>query len=511
MTGYAASLRRIVFAAVFALLCTSEARAATTSLLITGDQGDYISGGQLLFFTPADGPFVARKNFGNGVSISFNTPTFDHFWHLDFAAANNQFLTPGVYTNAARFPFSTGQNGLSVFGDGRGCNTSIGSFEIKEIAYGGGDTILSFRATFEQHCEGFAPAARGEVRYNATVPIELSAPTHVSVNEGQPLVFVTTASDIIGEHVTLTAGFLPAGATFTDNGNNSGTFAWTPAGGQAGVYTVSFSGTNSRGDRETTYSQIRVAPTAPVNDEFSAPIVIADLPFTSTESTALAGRAADDPFCAGAGHTVWYSFTPPSDMRIEANTFGSDFDTTLSVYTGARGSLGQIACNDNSKGVSQSRVRFDAVAGTTYYFMVGSYFGLPGGRLVFNVLPAPPPLAIGLTIAGFGLVTPSTGDTIVIGALTCSRPVMVKIDGTVKQDRGQDAVIGNFATLAECDETTDWTAWVLVPVKLFEGRAAALLTGGKAAVTATARAIDDDTGEVIRSNAATSIMLRGSR
>ena len=49
---------------------------------------------------------------------------------------------------------------------------------------------------------------------------------------------------------------------------------------------------------------------------------------------------ADDPAndCIG-GHTVWYQFTPSEDIRVNANTFGSDYDTGIAVYTGTRGTL----------------------------------------------------------------------------------------------------------------------------------------------------------------------------
>ena len=71
---------------------------------------------------------------------------------------------------------------------------------------------------------------------------------------------------------------------------------------------------------------------------------------------------------------------------VEANTFGSDYDTTLIVVTGSPGNFTVIACNNNS-GVSgselQSHVTFNAVAGETYYFMIGSN-GSDGGSLVFN-------------------------------------------------------------------------------------------------------------------------------
>ena len=143
---------------------------ASTSLVLTGDQGDYISGGQAMFFTSDDGLFGASKNYGNGVSLTFHAPTYSHWWNLDFAAAGNQLLTVGTYTGAARFPFqASSQPALSVSGDGRGCNTVTGTFEVKEIQYGTAGAVTSFWATFEQHCEGSVPAARGEIRYNATV------------------------------------------------------------------------------------------------------------------------------------------------------------------------------------------------------------------------------------------------------------------------------------------------------------------------------------------------------
>ena len=72
---------------------------------------------------------------------------------------------------------------------------------------------------------------------------------------------------------------------------------------------------------------------------------------------------------------------------VEANTFDSDYDTILIVVTGSPGNFTVIDCNDDS-GISgnevQSQVTFNAVAGVTYYFMVGSKV-TGGGNLVFNV------------------------------------------------------------------------------------------------------------------------------
>jgi hypothetical protein len=118
----------------------------------------------------------------------------------------------------------------------------------------------------------------------------------------------------------------------------------------------------------------------PANDDFDSATVIGALPFSDSTSTVDATVAADDPFCNSSEHTVWYSFTPTRDGLIRADTVGSDHDTNLAVYTGSRGALSEVAC-----AFFPPQVTFNATANTTYFFMVGSTFGVPGGTLVFNV------------------------------------------------------------------------------------------------------------------------------
>jgi len=143
----------------------------------------------------------------------------------------------------------------------------------------------------------------------------------------------------------------------------------------------------------------------PANDDFDTPTVISALPFTDSISTVDATVAADDPFCNSSEHTVWYSFTPTQDGPIRADTFGSDYDTNLAVYTGSRGGLSEIAC-----AFFPPQVTFNAAANTTYFFMVGSTFGVPGGNLVFNVNGPPANDEIGGAIP-LTLNTPVTQDT----------------------------------------------------------------------------------------------------
>jgi len=140
----------------------------------------------------------------------------------------------------------------------------------------------------------------------------------------------------------------------------------------------------------------------PANDDIDNATVISGLPFTDSITTADATTAADDPSCNGNAHSVWYSFTPARNLPVKADTSGSDYATRLSVYTGSRGALSQIACAS-----APAQVTFNATAGTTYFFMVASAAGGPGGTLVFHVAEGPPanddisgaiPLALNTTI-----------------------------------------------------------------------------------------------------------------
>src|SRR5258705_5498389 len=115
--------RWIALLGVWVLLAVlaTEVQAGVTSLMLHGEPGDYIVGDQTLTFTEAQGTFTAQRNYDNGISVSFHTPNYEHWWYLDFAAPNNVPLTVGVYEKAQRFPFQdSGHPGLDLSGDGRG-------------------------------------------------------------------------------------------------------------------------------------------------------------------------------------------------------------------------------------------------------------------------------------------------------------------------------------------------------------------------------------------------------
>lgn len=224
----------------------------------------------------------------------------------------------------------------------------------------------------------------------------------------------------------------------------------------------------------------------PINDDFDNAVVITELPFTHNVNTSDATTERDDPlndetcgFGSIGGHTVWYRFTPTENMRINASTVGSDYDPNVFVYTGTRGNLTRVTCN-----FLPSSTTFDAIAGETYFLLVGSHDGQPGGNLVFNVDVG---LEVGLTIDPEGTVIPSTGVATISGTVTCSRPAFVEVNGSVEQRRGSGLASGFFFASFGCDGVTPWAAEAVPD----NGR----FTPGRAEVSASAFATADGTTE----------------
>ena len=76
-----------------------------------------------------------------------------------------------------------------------------------------------------------------------------------AVDEGQLLEFILTASDPDGNNLSYTMDNTPTGATFTDNGDGTATFSWTPGFDQAGnhtdlLFTVTDDGVPTQADSE---------------------------------------------------------------------------------------------------------------------------------------------------------------------------------------------------------------------------------------------------------------------
>lgn len=133
------------------------------------EPGDFIGQGGSATWTEADGDWDVRRNFDNGVSLSFDEVPFPGSrWDLDFAAPDDAELTAGSYLDAERFGFqSAGRPGLSVTGEGRGCNTLAGEFLVTDVRFDFYGEPVRLDASFEQHCNGTEsdPALTGTIDF----------------------------------------------------------------------------------------------------------------------------------------------------------------------------------------------------------------------------------------------------------------------------------------------------------------------------------------------------------
>lgn len=224
-----------------------------TALVMRSEPGDYIGGGDNYSYSLVTGDFTAQGTFGDGISISYTGPNYDHWWYLHFAPPAGQKLHVGEYNNAARWPFqASSQAGLDVSGDGRGSNTLTGKFKILELTFKDDGSPASFHATFEQHSEGGRPALFGEITFNASQPgTFLNLPPTVSAGPdgqavaqiSQPLQGSATDDGLPVHQLTTTWSKVSGsgGVTFADE--HSPTTAVTFS--TAGVYVLRFEATDT--------------------------------------------------------------------------------------------------------------------------------------------------------------------------------------------------------------------------------------------------------------------------
>jgi hypothetical protein len=203
--------------------------AGETLLVLASQPGDYIGGGQQRVISTSEADFFVSRNFDNGVSFNINdfarpNPKYT-FWYVDLAAPFNAELAVGAYELATRFPFQQqAEAGLWVAGDGRGCNSLTGRFDVLEVVYDqqSGD-VLHFAADFEQHCENpSAPPLLGAIRYDSDVPVSIKVPPVIRINTPLNYQGCAEATGPDGAEISLTA---------VQNSGGSYVFNWTTSTG----------------------------------------------------------------------------------------------------------------------------------------------------------------------------------------------------------------------------------------------------------------------------------------
>ncbi|MCD6050876.1 MAG: subtilase family protein [Verrucomicrobia bacterium] len=134
---------------------------------------------------------------------------------------------------------------------------------------------------------------------------------------------------------------------------------------------------------------------AAANDMFANAKALTGLTITETGSTLGSSTEPGEPYHAGGeevidGRSLWWVWTAPSNLVIDIDTEGSNYDTILGVYTGTAVDDLEIIGQDDDAGEGvTSRVIFTAVAGTTYYIAVDGFAG-DSGSFTLNLKEAEP-------------------------------------------------------------------------------------------------------------------------
>jgi hypothetical protein len=151
---------------------------AQTVIVLDSAPGDYIGAAQQRTLTAPewsisyDGDTGFISLWADGAS----------FWSLEFQAPRGaSFATPARFAGATRYPFNSAtEPGLSVSGEGRGCNQLTGWFEVVESLFDASGALARLALDFRQNCDNAAGSLYGAVRINSEVPVDLEAPRAVA-------------------------------------------------------------------------------------------------------------------------------------------------------------------------------------------------------------------------------------------------------------------------------------------------------------------------------------------
>lgn len=174
-------------------------------LSVVSDPGDLVGGGQSNTFTLRGGITVSTDPSHSELQFRILPAGPSGSWFVNMKAPAGQQLGARLFDRAERYPFQeASQPGLSVY-NSNGCNQLTGRFLVGEAVYNADLTVQRFHAKFEQHCEGYSVALRGEIWIDAggstTVPpmADLPAPPPAPSTFFS---FVSSAGDFVGQGLT---------------------------------------------------------------------------------------------------------------------------------------------------------------------------------------------------------------------------------------------------------------------------------------------------------------------
>jgi hypothetical protein len=211
--------------------------------------GDYLGQGQVSTF-PIAFPF-GDPNRQNPNSWILSSSPDDPDFTVDLDAPDDAALALGTYadTTDAGCGESQASPCLSVFGEGRGCDTESGTFTVYDMSDDSLGMLRSFAAEFIDHCgKPSAPALYGAIRWNSTVPMppRFASADTATATVGTPFSFSVLTSALPVPTIKKLRK-LPPGLHFVENGNGTATLSGTPSDQSTGTYKLRFRATVKSG------------------------------------------------------------------------------------------------------------------------------------------------------------------------------------------------------------------------------------------------------------------------
>ena len=272
-------MKKLICCLVVCTFFPLSALAGQSVLWFKSPSGDYIGQGREYFFTHGVDATITASPYGMAYSFNVNNQAYvplqdARWWTLLMEAPKGQLLQVGAYENAMRSPFNdTTHPGISLYGDGRGCNQAAGRFEVIEVKRDTNGNLLQFAADFEQRCEITGPPLYGSIRYNSDIPVSAQIPPKIEI------------SNVLNADKCVEASG-PEGALVTLNGvsGQAGTLTWSTTTGLTGngpVFTIPVSMgstvgamlslTDSNGNVVTASKSICVSDTTPPSIRILSP------------------------------------------------------------------------------------------------------------------------------------------------------------------------------------------------------------------------------------------------
>lgn len=190
----------LAFLAAIFTLFTGTGRAQSNLVLLVSQPGDYIGAGQTYL--------TANTNDFSATLGDWGLEIYAFGFDILADAPNGAPLAVGDYTGAARDPFNGSAPGLSVFGNGRGCNTVCGSFQIYEFGTNADGSLAHLWLTFTQYCECFMAPLAGEIRYQSLLASPALPPQALLVPAQYPTIqaAINSASLLVRDTVLVSDG-----------------------------------------------------------------------------------------------------------------------------------------------------------------------------------------------------------------------------------------------------------------------------------------------------------------